>query len=132
VGFVIMTFTYLGNLSTDLDTIRFRVQDTVENAGVKPNSANFTDEEINGLFAFEGDVNRTVAALYEALATAWANFIDTKVGSRDEKLSQVADRYGKLAAEARDAYGHGGASIIVSDFVTRVDGYSDDVNSAES
>jgi transcription initiation factor IIE alpha subunit len=126
-----MTFTYVGTLTTDLDKIRFKIQDTVSGSGVKPNNGNFTDEEIAGLLAIEGNnINRTVAALYEALAVAWAKFIDTKMGSRDEKLSQVAANYLKLATKWRDDYGYG-SSILVTGFATRVDGYSDDIDSGE-
>lgn len=126
-----MTFTYAGTLTTDLDKIRFKIQDTVENSGVKPNGGNFSDEEINGLLDVEGNVNRTVAALYEALATVWANYVDTKIGPRDEKLSQIADRYVKIAKQWRDDYGYG-TQTLTTGFVTRVDGYSSDITSGET
>lgn len=128
-----MTFTYVGTLTTDLDKIRFKIQDTASGSGPKPSSANFTDEEIAGLLAIEGTVNQTVAALYEALAAIWAHYIDTKIGPRDEKLSQVADRYQKLARSWRDEYGFGDdATTLVTGFVTRQDGYSDDINMGSS
>lgn len=127
-----MTFTYVGTLATDLDKIRFKIQDTVSGTGVKPNGGNFTDEEIAGLLTVEGNnINRTVAALYEALAVVWANYIDTKIGSRDEKLSQIANRYAKLAEDWRNTYGYSG-STITTGFVTRVDGYSDDITAGET
>ena len=125
-----MTFTYAGTLATDLDEIRFKVQDTVSGSGVKPAGGNFTDEEIAGLLTIEGTVERTVAALYEALAAIWGNYVDTRMGARDEKLSQVADRYWKLAKQWRQDYGYG-ATTLATGFVTRVDGYSDDVDSGE-
>lgn len=126
-----MTFTYLGTLATDLDKIRFKIDDTVSGSGVKPNGGNFTDEEINGLLAIEGTVERTVAALYEKLATVYARYIDTKIGPRDEKLSQIRDSYFQLAKTQRDLYGTG-VSTIRFGFVTRVDGYSDDIDSGET
>jgi len=125
-----MTFTYNGNLATDLDVIRFRVRDTSENDGVRPNGGNFSDEEISGLLTIEGNPNRTVAALYEALATEWSNYVDTKIGPRDEKLSQVATRYQQLATQYRSDYGYG-ATTLTTGFVTRVDGYSDNIDSGE-
>lgn len=125
-----MTFTYLGTLATDLDEIRFKVQDTVSGSGVKPSGSNFTDEEINGLFTTEGTVERTVAALYEALATIWAIQFDTEMGPRKEKASQVASSYQKLATQWRKNYGLA-ADTLVTSFVTRVDGYSDDIDSGE-
>ena len=125
-----MTFTYAGTLATDLDEIRFKVQDTVSGSGVKPAGGNFTDEEIAGLLTIEGTVERTVAALYEALAAIWGVYADTKIGPRDEKLSQVADRYQKIAKQWRQDYGYG-STTLATGFVTRVDGYSDDVDSGE-
>lgn len=126
-----MTFTYVGTLATDLDVIRFRVGDTVSGSGVRPSGGNFTDEEINGLLAIEGTVNTTVAALYERLAGEWSNYVDTSVGARDEKLSQIAARYQALAKQWRDEYGVGVETALSTGFVTRVDGYSDDVTSGE-
>lgn len=125
-----MTFTYAGTLATDLDFIRFKIGDTVSGSGVKPNSGNFTDEEITGLLAIEGTKERTVAALYETLSIVWANYVDTRIGPRDEKLSQIAARYAAWAKQWRDEYGNG-ATILATGFVTRVDGYSDDITSGE-
>lgn len=126
-----MTFTYVGTLLTDLDEIRFKVQDTVSGSGVKPAGGNFTDEEIAGLLTIEGTVERTVAALLEALAAIWGTYVDTSIGPRDEKLSQVAARYEKLAAKWRKDYGYGSA-VLTTGFVTRVDGYSDDIDSGQT
>lgn len=126
-----MTFTYNGDLATDLDEIRFKIQDTVANSGVKPAGGNFTDEEIAGLLTHEGTVERTVAGLYEALAVVWANHVDTSIGPRNEKLSQAADRYQKLATKYRSDYGYG-STVLATGFVTRVDGYSDDIDSGEA
>lgn len=122
-----MTFTYAGTLATDLDKIRFKVQDTTSGSGPKPNGGNFTDEEINGLLTMEGSINRTIAALYETLAMAWATYVDSQIGERRESLSQVADRYSKMAAEWRKEYGHGSVSISAG-YVTRSDGYSTDID----
>jgi hypothetical protein len=108
-----MTFTYIGDLSTDLDEIRFTVGDTVIGSGIKPNGVNFTDEEIGGLLTLEVTTGRTVARLYETLSAIWAKFIDTKMGSRDEKLSQVSARYAALAKKYRDDYG-GGSGVTIS------------------
>lgn len=126
-----MTFTYVGTLATDLDEIRFKIQDTSSGSGPKPSGGNFTDEEIAGLLAIEGSVERTIAALYESLAAIWAHYVDTKIGPRDEKLSQVAQRYQKLATEWRDTYGTGHTTFGTA-FATRSDGYSDDITSGET
>ncbi len=107
-----MTFTYNEDLSTDLDVIRFRVSDTTSGSGLKPDGSNFTDEEISGLLTIEGSPERTIAAIYENLATAWANYVDTQIGARSEKLSQKATRYASLAKQWRDDYGSVGLSGI--------------------
>lgn len=109
-----MTFTYLGDLSTDLDVIRFSIQDTIADIGVKPNGDNFTDEEISGLLTIEGTTNKTIAALYEALATVWASAVDTEIGSRKEKSSQAAIRYASLAKKWRDDYGFTSGLNVIS------------------
>jgi hypothetical protein len=127
-----MTFTYIGTLATDLDFIRFKIGDTAASpSGIKPAGANFTDEEISGLLAIEGTKERTVAAIYETLSIVWANYVDTRIGPRDEKLSQIAVRYATWAKEWRDDYGIGTAALSTG-FATRVDGYSDDITSGET
>ena len=107
-----MTFTYLGDLSTDLDTIRFKVGDTVSGSGIKPNGGNFTDEEINGLLTLEGNVNFTIGAIYKANANAWANYVDTRIGPRDEKLSQARDYWMKVSKKWDDENGTSSTSSV--------------------
>ena len=128
-----MSFTYIGDLSTDLDEIRFKVNDTSENSGPKPLGANFTDEEINGLLTIEGSNDRTVAAIYENLAVVWASKVDTEVGARRESASQASKQYKALAKQQRDDYGFGSAqAVLTTGFATRKDGYSDDIDSSEA
>ncbi len=123
-----MSVTYMDTLLTDRDEIRFKIQDTVSGSGVKPAGGNFTDNEIAAMLTIEGTVERTVAALFEALVAIWGIYADTRIGPRDEKLSQVADRYQKLAKQWRQDYGYG-STTLATGFVTRVDGYSQDVDS---
>lgn len=128
-----MTFTYDSTLATDLAKIRLRIQDTTASpSGIKPLGANFTDEEINSVYATEGTIPRAVAALYEILAVAWANYVDTKIGPRDEKLSQAAARYDVLARQLRTQYGYGTTVTLSTGFVTRQDAYSDDLDASET
>lgn len=111
-----MTFTYTGTLATDLDFIRFKIGDRTASSGPLPGTGtatNFTDEEINGLLSEEGTKERTVAALYEMLGAAWARYVDSKIGPRDEKLSQVSARYFALAKQWRDDYGSSGSDLFV-------------------
>jgi len=122
-------FTYRSDLTTDLDRVRFAIQDTTESAGPKPAGANFDDEELTGLVTLEGTWQRAVAAAFEALAGAWAMYADLWVGPRKESLSQVAERYTKLGERWREQYGYAVQRGVYVAGVVRVDGYSDDVAS---
>lgn len=125
-----MTLTYTGDLATDLDKVRFYIQDTVANSGPKPAGANFTDTELNGLITVEGSWQRAVAGAFEVLAGLWGQYVDIAVGPRRESLSQTAANYAKQAGEWRAKYG-GSASGTGTRQPTRVDGYSDDVAADE-
>lgn len=109
-----MTFTYNGDLATDLDRIRFAIDDTVDGTGIKPNGDNFTDEELEGLLADEGTVGRTVAAVFEKLAGSYARLVDTKIGPRDEKSSQTAQMYASLAAQKRKEHGYATGNNVIT------------------
>ena len=124
-----MTVTYIGDLSTDRDKVRFYLQDTVEGSGPKPSEGNFTDAEVDGLISLEGSWQRAVAAGLEALAVAWARYADLTVGPRNEKLSQVAKRYQEQADVWRERYGSATMRRVYVAGQVRVDGYSDDVAS---
>lgn len=123
-------FTYRGDLSTTRDQVRFYVDDTVEASGPKPDGGNFTDEEIDGLVTLEGSWQRAVAAIFETLAGAYADLVDITAGPRRESLSQTAGAYQSLAQMWRRQ--HGGGTAAGSRFVTRVNGYSDDVAADET
>jgi len=124
-----MAITYIGDLSTDRDKVRFYLQDTVEASGPKPSEGNFTDAEVDGLINLEGSWQRAVAAGLEALAVAWSRYADLTVGPRKESLSQIAARYQKLAEEWRERYGSATMRPVYVAGQVRVDGYSDDVAS---
>jgi hypothetical protein len=124
-----MAITYVGDLSTDRDKVRFYLQDTVEDSGPKPGEGNFTDAEVDGLVNLEGSWQRAVAAGLEALAVAWARYADLTVGPRKEALSQVAKRYQEQAREWRERYGSATMRRVYVAGQVRVDGYSDDVAS---
>lgn len=118
-----MTFTYTGTLATNLDFIRFKIGDRASGAGPLPSGGNFTDEEINGLLAIEGTKERTVAALFEMLAGAWAKAGLSEIGPRKEDLKETSKHFLALAKQWREDYGSA-VSSVTSGFVTRVDGYS--------
>lgn len=125
-----MTFTYAGDLSTNLAKVRFYIQDTVEDTGVKPDASNFTDEELTGTVAIEGSWQRAVAGVFEILTGLFGQEVDIAVGPRRESLSQASDRYGMLAKRWRARHGSGTSAAGVR-HVTPVDGYSNDVSTDE-
>lgn len=130
-----MAFSYSTDLTVDLNLVRFRVQDTVESSGPLPNDNNFDDTEITNLLTIEGSVGRTVAALFETLAAAWASEYDTTIGPRKESASQAAKRYDALAKRWRDDYGYpteASTITITSGYTTRQDGYSNDITAGEA
>ena len=125
-----MTFTYLGTLATNLDKVRFFLDDVTENSGPQPGGGNFTDEEIGGLLTAEGSWQKAVAAGFETLAGMWSQYVDTSIGPRRQSYSQTAQRYEGLAKTWRRRSGsHARAG---SRAVTRVDGYSNDVAADET
>jgi len=124
-----MAVTYVGDLSTDRDRVRFHLQDTVEDSGPRPGDKNFTDAEIDGLVDAEGTWQRAVAAALEALAVGWGKYADLSVGPRKESLSQIAKRYQEQAESWREAYGRETMRRAYVAGQIRVDGYSDDVTS---
>lgn len=100
-----MAFTYdLTATGEDLriSQVRMRIRDNVESSGVLPSGANLQDAEISQLLDDNDDnVIATSAAAAELVAAAWANAADITVGPRSERLSQVADRWQKLADQYR-------------------------------
>ena len=125
-----MAFTYAGDLSTDLDKVRFYIQDTASGGGPKPSSGNFTDAELTGLVSTEGNWQRAVAAGLSILAAAWAKYADTELGPRRQALHQIADRYTAMANQWRQEHGVSGGGAG-SRHPTRIDGYSDDISSEQ-
>lgn len=114
-----MTFTYIGDLSTDLDEVRFTIGDTIASSGVKPGTGtatNFTDEEINGLLTREGSVTRTIGKIYQVLAATWTRFVDSKIGPRDEKLSKIAEGWRKQWQDHVAENGSSGSDIVLGYF----------------
>jgi hypothetical protein len=129
-----VTFTYRGDLSTDLDKVRFYIGDTSDTAtggtGVKPDGSNYTDEEINGVIATEGSYQAAVSSMAYTLAFAFASKSNLRVELYSESFSDIADRYQKLGDEWQEKADKQVSGLSVSN-ITRVDGYSDDIASDE-
>lgn len=118
-----MTFTYDGDQGTDLDKVRFAIQDVTSGSGPLPADANFTDEVIAGTITLEGIWQRATAACFEALATAWARHVTFRADGLSLSRSDIADQYAEQAKIWRDRWGSAGGSIAS---MTRTDEYTDD------
>lgn len=126
-----MTITYHSTLDRDLDKVRFYLQDTVNSSGPKPADGNFTDDELSALVTVEGAWQRAVAAGFEALASAWRKYPSFTADGLKLDRSNIADGYDAKAKEWRKLYGTSVASKTGgagSRAVTRVDGYSSDID----
>lgn len=100
-----MAFTY--DLDTTTGRIRRLIGDTEKDAGPLPDSANFSDAEVNFFYELEGShVQRGAAAGLEALAAAWAAHEGRyREGPVDEEsLSSTA--FARQAAQLRNVYGY--------------------------
>jgi hypothetical protein len=129
-----MAFTYSGAPTTDRDRVRFYVHDVTANSGPLPGDANFSDAEIDGLLATEGTWQRSVAAAYETLAAAWRKHPDFTADGLTLRRTAIADGYAEQAKTWRQKYGDAGSSSsgkAGSRAMTRVDGYSQDVDNQE-
>jgi len=129
-----MAFTYLGTLATNRDKVRFYTGDTsnAPDAGIKPGGYNFSDAEIDGLVTAEGNWQRAVAAVYEAMAALFAQEVDEKNEKISMMYSQKAARYQTLAEKWRKDYGRStGGGTVTTSALTRIDGYSSDISADE-
>jgi len=122
-----MTFTYAGTLATNLDKVRYYLQDTTSGAGPKPGDGNFTDAELTGLITVEGSWQCAVAAGFETLAAAWRHYPSFQADGLRLDRTAIADGYAAQALQWRKRHGASGGGAG-SRSVTRVDGYSDDVD----
>lgn len=125
-----MTVTYVGDLSTDLDCVRFYLGDMVASSGPRPSDANFTDAELNGLITLEGSWQKAVAAGFERLAAEWRRYPSFSADGLSLSRSDIANGFQEQAREWRAKYGST-VSTVTSNALTRVDGYSDDIAADE-
>jgi len=127
-----MAFTYTDTLLTDRDWIRFTIGDVVEDSGPKPDSTNFSDNEIAAIVADEGTAGRAAAKLCEVLATMWASEAgEVKMADFTEAYTERAEMFLSMARELRKQHG-GAVATPVQVAPTRVDGFSNDIDASES
>jgi hypothetical protein len=68
-----MAFTFSPSLDSDLDTVRFNINDITFQSGPLPDGENVADETIDALLTSEGNATCATAALFDYLAAAWRN-----------------------------------------------------------
>lgn len=114
-----MTFTY--NLAAadeaeqNISIVRLELGDNIQNAGVRPDGSNLTDEEIAIWLEKESDdIDAAVGRACAALAKMWTNVANITVGPRKEDLGQIAKAWADRAKDALPTYGEGYEVGIVS------------------
>lgn len=123
-----MAFTYDPDLTADRDKVRYYLRDITVSSGPLPDDANFSDQELDGLLTLEGSWQRAVAGGFEALASAWRRYPSFQADGLRLDRTAISNGYAKDAKQWRDRFGVGGTRFGAR-AVTRVDGYSDDVDS---
>jgi hypothetical protein len=118
-------FSYIGDLSTNRDKVRFHLNDTDPGNGPLPEDRNFSDNEIDGLITAEGTWQRAIAAGLEALARAWTRHPTFKADGLNLNRSDIAKGYREEAKNWRARFGYT-IPIKVAGQIP-VDAYSDDV-----
>ena len=126
-----MALTYVGDLSTNLDKVRFHLGDTTASSGPLPSGGNFTDSELNGLLSSTGTVNKAVSAAMGAIAARWNGYANITVGPRREEYAQIAEAWERRQAAWNELYSIHQTTTGTQVWVTRVDGYSDDISAGE-
>ena len=127
-----MAFTYETLHRGDLDRVRFHIEDVERLSGPLPEDANFSDEEIESILAYEGSWQRTVAACFERLAAAWRKFPNLESDQFGLSRSHISRGYAEDADKWRKEWGYSGDSTrgngnrAGSTGFLRVDGFSDD------
>ena len=125
-------FSYTtGDDATGRDHVRFRIRDTAEGCGPLPDDENFSDDELDMTITAEGSWQRAIAACYEALEAAWAPHVSWTADGMSISQSNVALEYRKLAEKWRRMFGGAPGGTMHSRTMTRIDGYSQDIDSDE-
>lgn len=128
-----MAFTYDDTLTTDLAKVRFHLGDTVSGTGPKPGDGNFTDAELGGLVTMSGSWQRAVYAALMSLASQWRRYPTFRTESGFAlNNTDIAKGYHDQAIDWARKYGiptAGVSGTTGSAAVTRVDGYSSDIDS---
>ena len=123
------TITYIGDLSTNLDRVRFHLGDKVEGSGPQPEDGNFSDEELTGLITDEATWQRAVAGGFEILASMWTKHVTFTFGRMEaSNQSDIAKMYTAMAADWRKRFGTTQMQVGGSRRVVRQDAFSDNLD----
>ena len=114
-----MAFTY--DLNTSVGITRFRIGDTVQGDGPRPDRRNFSDDEIQAMLDQGGSVDAALGLLQAVLSNEWASVPDFTIGDRKESFSQVHRAYSEAAQESGV-----GSHITFTGAFVRKDAYSKD------
>ena len=106
-----MTFTYNPSTSDPtllaITNVRARIGDRTSGSGLRPDRANFTDEELTMFSVIEGGWECVAARALEILASEWRRAADITTGPLSTQLSQVAAGYERDATRERAMCGVG-------------------------
>jgi hypothetical protein len=108
------------DLATDIGQFRLEIGDTTE-------PALFTDAEASYFLTAGGSVRLAVTRAVEALAVRFARAYDTTIDGQSFRRSQIAAALEKRAGVL--AGSHGPVEVA---YVTRIDGYSDDIPASDT
>lgn len=118
-----MTWTYSSTaLSTDLAKVRLQIGDTDTNDQL------MTDEEINRYLDVETNLTLAAAKCCEALEAKYARQFSFGADGANYNLDQKMKHFGDLAIKLRKLAVATDSEIVA---ITRVDGYSDDIDSQD-
>lgn len=94
-----MSFTYTAP-TTDRDKVRFYIGDTTENAGVKPDGSNFSNEELDAILSLTGSWVTAVPVALRTLANIFASAL--RSSSIEGYSENFGDAPGALRVQATE------------------------------
>lgn len=128
-----MAFSYSA-AATDKDRLRLFLGDTMENSGPRPqgedtvDATNFSDEELEDVIEFEGNLYRAMAHCLEILAAQWTPFVTFQGDGISISRSHINRNFSSEAATLRKKHGWGATGGGAESWpVIRVDGYNEDL-----
>ncbi len=125
-----MAFNYTAG-GAERDRLRLYLDDTVEDKGPFPDDRNFSDEELDDIIDYEGNLCRAQAHCLEVLASAWTRHPTFQGDGISISRSHIGRNYSQQAEALRKKCGYADGATMGYSPIIRVDGYSDDVDSHE-